>query len=111
MKFLMTQCNVKEEELTARLVCFGAHEVSTFKWGHFRFVTRPIFAKIMASVKKQCEKIVSELITKLQGPRSITSRKFDGCIWYCVPTILITIKIRNKVCCSFGSSQRCLLLT
>jgi len=37
----------------------------------FGFVTRPIFAKIMASMKKQCEKTTYQLITKLQGPRSI----------------------------------------
>jgi hypothetical protein len=69
MKFLMTQCGVKEEELTARLVCFGANEVSTFKWGHFGFVTRPSYAKIMASMKNNVKKLLVNLLQncKVQG--------------------------------------------
>ncbi len=79
--------------------------------GGILVLLQDLFMQKNGIYEKQCEKTVSELITKLQGPRSITSQKFDGCIWYCVPTTLITTKIRNKVWCSFGSSQRCPLLT
>jgi hypothetical protein len=35
MNYLMTQGNLKEKELAARLVCFGADGVNTFQ--NFRF--------------------------------------------------------------------------
>jgi hypothetical protein len=35
--------------------------------GAFFFFIRLVYAKVVASMKRQCEKVVGQIITKLQG--------------------------------------------
>ncbi len=59
--------------------------------GAFGFVTRYVYEEVVAFLKPKMYKSCQSIYYKVAIP--IPNPSFDGCIWGCVPPILVTTRI------------------
>jgi hypothetical protein len=77
--------------------------------GAFGFVTRYVYEKVVVIFKPKMYKSCQSTYYKVAIP--IPNPSFDGCIWGCVPLVLVTIRTWSPVCYSVNNPQGCLLPT